>query len=479
MFFRVLHKSVADGVAARIGRLAVPQRKLVDTPNYMAISSRGTIPHLTPDVIAKYTNISGAYMALEDFIENSPKRITPAIYKTPQDHGSRPLHAYTATPPSVATILGARRHPAVVSPQGNGHNSVSVFTSTGFKPLEQQDYCDAVATIKPDIVIPLADLTFKPGMPNVKRQLRMAERTEVWMNAFFENLDVDETLKPSGIHVFAPLLPVSYPIQWEYIKRLSEDHADLLSGLAVYDADVLADLGEHVELTSLPRLSLDIPPSPHHVLRQVRQGVDIFTIPFIHGISDAGIALTFSFPPPVMSSDELQPLGADMWSRVHQTSLGPLLEGCDCYSCSKHHRAYLQHLLNAKEMLGWVLLQIHNHRVMDKFFESIRAAIADGSFEEKSKRFSEIYQAGLPLGTGARPRARGYHFKAEVNRPKINPSAWGKFETDQAVDKTLVAEAAGLAVTGPAGEGAETPLVPESNADALQDSGFANVDEKS
>ena len=64
---------------------------------------------------------------------------------------------------------------------------------------------------------------------------------------------------------------------------------------------------------------------------------------------------------------ELEPLGLDLWSPTYATDLSPLREGCECYACGSHHRAYVRHLLDAKEMLGWVLLQIHNHHTLDVF----------------------------------------------------------------------------------------------------------------
>ena len=55
----------ADG-GARVGRLLLRGRKVIQTPHYIANASRGVIPHITPDTLADQTDISGVYMALED-----------------------------------------------------------------------------------------------------------------------------------------------------------------------------------------------------------------------------------------------------------------------------------------------------------------------------------------------------------------------------------------------------------------------------
>lgn len=65
LLFKVL-SAAGDGCAARLGKLALPGRRAIDTPNFTAVTSRGVVPHLTPDIVSKYTFLNSAYMALED-----------------------------------------------------------------------------------------------------------------------------------------------------------------------------------------------------------------------------------------------------------------------------------------------------------------------------------------------------------------------------------------------------------------------------
>ncbi|KAK3299182.1 tRNA-guanine(15) transglycosylase-like protein [Chaetomium fimeti] len=460
MRFEVLKGALKDGVAARVGRLAFARRLPIDTPNFIGMTSRGTVPHVTPDNLGKHLQTTGAYMALEDFIER-PQRYskrTPPIYGTPttSKHNTR-LHSFTGMPQSTTTVLSARRIPAVSSPMGNTNDSISVFTSTGFQALTLKEYLSAVEALDPDVAIPLADLTNKGIAPNSKRALRMAERTDEWVVEWFASLSESTTTASSTTATFAPILPVSYPMQWEYISRLAEDYLPTgqLSGLAVYDPDLLPDLAEHAPaLLPLPRLSLSNPPTPHHILRQIALGIDIFTLPFLNTISDAGLALSFTFPPtpstltpaststptPTSASTSLeptpgpQPLAIDLSNPAHATSLAPLTPGCTCYACTAHHRAYVHHLLSAREMLGWTLLQVHNHAVMASFFAGVRAALARGCgergrFAEAARQFALAYEPDFPEGVSERPRARGYQYRSvgggEVKR---NKAAWGKLE---------------------------------------------------
>ena len=66
MTFEVLKAAITDGSAVRLGRLALAGRRTIDTPNYFAVTSRGAIPHITPDNVNNHLHTGGAYMALED-----------------------------------------------------------------------------------------------------------------------------------------------------------------------------------------------------------------------------------------------------------------------------------------------------------------------------------------------------------------------------------------------------------------------------
>lgn len=59
---------------------------------------------------------------------------------------------------------------------------------------------------------------------------------------------------------------------------------------------------------------------------------------------------------------------------------GPIEEDCACYTCQNFSRAYLRHLVKAKEILGYTLLTIHNLRTLIDITREIRTAIIEGRF---------------------------------------------------------------------------------------------------
>jgi queuine tRNA-ribosyltransferase len=59
----------------------------------------------------------------------------------------------------------------------------------------------------------------------------------------------------------------------------------------------------------------------------------------------------------------------------------PIDETCDCYTCRTFTRAYIRHLIVAREYLAGTLISIHNLRALIRLMEQIQSFIADGSFE--------------------------------------------------------------------------------------------------
>jgi queuine tRNA-ribosyltransferase len=61
----------------------------------------------------------------------------------------------------------------------------------------------------------------------------------------------------------------------------------------------------------------------------------------------------------------------------------PLDETCPCYACQTFSRAYISHLLRAREILAYTLLSIHNITELIRFTQLIREAIIAGEFTHK------------------------------------------------------------------------------------------------
>ena len=72
----------------------------------------------------------------------------------------------------------------------------------------------------------------------------------------------------------------------------------------------------------------------------------------------------------------------------------PIEEGCQCPACRSYSRAYIRHLLKAKEMLGMRLCVLHNLYFYNTMMEEIRGAIEEGRYEEYKQEKLERMAAG-------------------------------------------------------------------------------------
>ena len=70
----------------------------------------------------------------------------------------------------------------------------------------------------------------------------------------------------------------------------------------------------------------------------------------------------------------------------------PIDESCDCYACRNFSRAYLRHLINAKELLAGTLLSIHNLRALMRLMNEVRSSIIDGTFASRLPAWLERWQ---------------------------------------------------------------------------------------
>ncbi len=115
---------------------------------------------------------------------------------------------------------------------------------------------------------------------------------------------------------------------------------------------------------------------PEDLVEAIARGIDMFdcVIPTRNGRN----ALAFTDRGPVR-----------LRNAAHQLDRSPLEAGCPCPAC-QHSRGYLRHLFQANEMLGPILLSIHNLTYYQRLMAEAREAISADSFGE----FRQAKKAG-------------------------------------------------------------------------------------
>ncbi len=112
---------------------------------------------------------------------------------------------------------------------------------------------------------------------------------------------------------------------------------------------------------------------PADIITAVREGVDIFdcVLPTRNGRN--GYAFTNNGPLRIRNSSNIE-------------DSNPVEENCDCYCCRNFSRGAVRHFFNASEMLGAILLSVHNIRFYQRLMAAIREAIEKKEFNDWAQR---------------------------------------------------------------------------------------------
>ena len=157
-----------------------------------------------------------------------------------------------------------------------------------------------------------------------------------------------------------------------------------LGGLAVGESH--EEMYRILDVT-VPELPVDKPVylmgvgTPQNILESVERGVDFFDCVYPARNGRHGHAYTNH------GKMNLQNVKFELDDR-------PIEEGCQCPTCKNYSRAYIRHLLKAKEMLGLRLLVLHNLYFYNTMMEEIRENIKAGTFSEYKKNKLERMSSG-------------------------------------------------------------------------------------
>ena len=117
---------------------------------------------------------------------------------------------------------------------------------------------------------------------------------------------------------------------------------------------------------------------PDDIFAAIEQGIDTFDCVSPTRVARNGAAYT--------------PYGrVNMRGLKYRQKFEPVMDDCDCYTCSNYTSAYICHLLHAKESLAGTLLSIHNERFIVKLVDDIRHSIENDSFYEFRDKFLADY----------------------------------------------------------------------------------------
>ena len=173
-------------------------------------------------------------------------------------------------------------------------------------------------------------------------------------------------------------------IRIEHAKAISQLELDgyALGGLAVGESH--EEMYYIIEET-LPYLPQNKPTylmgvgTPANILEAVDRGVDFFDCVYPSRNGRHGHVYT--------NHGKL-----NLFNARFELDERPIEEGCGCPACRNYSRAYIRHLLKAKEMLGMRLCVLHNLYFYNTMMEEIRAAIEEHRYAEYKKAKLEGFE---------------------------------------------------------------------------------------
>ena len=136
-----------------------------------------------------------------------------------------------------------------------------------------------------------------------------------------------------------------------------------------------------------PLLPADVPRylmgvgSPDCLVEGVLRGIDMFDCVLATRVARNGTALTSRGKVVVRNGK-------------YKEDFTPLDPDCDCYCCRNYTKAYLRHVVNVGEMMGGMLLSLHNIAYLHKLMRGLRESILGGYVRDFVKEFYRLQETG-------------------------------------------------------------------------------------
>jgi len=356
---------------ARVGRLDTGHGT-VDTPAFMPVGTAATVKALTPDMV----RATGAGMVLANTYH---LMLRPGAERVARLGG---LHRFMNWPGPILTDSGGFQVMSLaglcsideVGVDFRSHIDGARVFLTPERAVEIQDLLDATITMVLDECTAFP-ATHQEAAASMRRSMRWAGRSREAFRA------------RDGYGLFGIVQGGVYPdLRSESAATLTGIGFDgyAIGGLAVGEgqATMFGVLDATVALlpADRPRYLMGVG-TPADIVGAVARGVDLFDCVLPTRSGRTGQAFT-------------QAGTLNLRNARHAEDMNPIDASIDCPASRLYSRAYLHHLVRAKEILAAILLTWHNVAFYQQLMADLRRAIAEGRLREFAARFVAEYENG-------------------------------------------------------------------------------------
>ncbi|HQL75593.1 MAG: Queuine tRNA-ribosyltransferase [Planctomycetes bacterium ADurb.Bin126] len=358
---------------ARQGRLTTPHGE-VDTPAFMPVGTAGTVKGVTPDQLAA----CGARMILGNTYH---LMLRPGAEVVAELGG---LHKFMGWSGPILTDSGGFQvfslaHLRRIDDAGvvfQSHVDGSEVELTPRRAVEIQRFLSA------DVMMQLDECP--PGQAPREQVAAAVERSLTWARDC-RDAWVELDRRSAAGHAQALFGIQQGGTHLDLRERSARELAALdLPGYAVGGLSVgegheamirVLDEIDNLLPADRPRYLMGVG-EPRDILAAVMRGIDMFDC--VMPTRNARNAQAFTW------TGRLR-----LRNACHASDRRPLDETCPCYACRTFSRGAIRHFFQADEMLGPILLTLHNLRFFADFMAAIRQAIGEGNLAERSAQWLE------------------------------------------------------------------------------------------
>jgi queuine tRNA-ribosyltransferase len=349
-----------DGRAgeARAGVFATPHG-LVHTPAFMPVGTHSAVRTLTGRQVAE----TGAEILLGNAYHLYLRPGHELVEKAGGLHGWMNWQRPILTDSGGFQVFSLAKH-RDITPQGVWFKDVIDGKRHFMGPKESMRIQNALGA---DVIMAFDECP--PGAIEYEYARQSLETTNRWLDACFEH-----HARPHDQALF-PIVQggVYEDLRNQSVAFVSEfpAHGFAIGGVSVGETKM--QMSRVVSHTA-PQLPWDKPRylmgvgTPEDLLEGIRRGIDLFDCVLPTRVARHGSFFT--------------PTGRRIISNAeYKEDFAPLVEGCACYACAHHTRAYIRHTHRMGEITAATLMSIHNIYTLVQLAAEARRRILDGSFE--------------------------------------------------------------------------------------------------
>ena len=359
--FELIKQDAKTG--ARAGILHTPHGD-IETPTYMAVGTQATVKGVMP----KDLKDAGSQIILAN---------TYHLYMRPGDELVRDaggLHKFMAWDRPILTDSGGFQVFSLaklnkIKDEGvefSSHVDGSKHFITPEKAMEIENNLGA------DIIMAFDQCS--PYGANYADSKIAMERTLKWLDRCYNyHKNPKQALFPivQG-NMYKDLRLQSLKETIPYAK-----HGIAIGGLSVGEPkEIMYDIMDTMYPyypTNVPRYLMGVG-SPDCLIEGVMRGIDMFDCVLATRVARNGTALTSKGKVVVRNG-------------MYKNDFTPLDDECDCYACKNYSKAYLRHMINVGEMMGGMMISLHNITYLNKLMRDVRNAILNDTFTEFREEF--------------------------------------------------------------------------------------------